>query len=48
MEPEDALKVINTSSGRSLQSMVRTPEEILSRRFGYKFSYELMEKDVRL
>ena len=45
--PEDALKVINTSSGRSLQSIVRVPQEVLSRRFDYGFAYELMEKDVR-
>ena len=44
--PEPALKVINKSSGRSLQSVVRIPNEVLTRKFGYGFAYELMLKDV--
>jgi len=41
------LECINTSSGRSLQSQVRIPEEVLSRRFGYGFDLQLMHKDCQ-
>ncbi|CAD7961262.1 unnamed protein product [Amoebophrya sp. A25] len=40
-----ALACINASSGRSLQSEARVPEEVLSRRFGYGFDLLLMQKD---
>lgn len=45
VDPERALAVINASSGRSLQTQVRIPEEVLSRRFGYGFKLGLMRKD---
>ena len=41
----DALRAINASSGRSLQTQVRLPEEVLSRRFQYNFALGLMKKD---
>lgn len=47
VSPEAALGVINKSSGRSLQSEVRIPEEVLDRRFGYGFKLNLMHKDVK-
>jgi len=46
--PQKALEVINTSSGRSLQSEVRIPEEVISRKFDYGFKFSLMHKDVRI
>jgi len=46
VDPAKALSVINTSSGRSLQTEVRIPEEVLTRRFGYGFQLGLMKKDV--
>jgi len=46
VQPEVALEAINTSSGRSLQTEVRIPTEVLSRRFDYGFKIELMLKDV--
>ena len=46
--PEKALACINKSSGRSLQTEVRVPEEVLSRRFGYGFKLQLMRKDVKI
>lgn len=46
VDPAKALEVINTSSGRSLQTEVRLPEEVLTRRFGYGFQLGLMKKDV--
>jgi 3-hydroxyisobutyrate dehydrogenase len=46
--PAAALACINKSSGRSLQTELRLPEEVLSRRFGYGFKLQLMRKDVRI
>lgn len=48
VQPEIALKAINASSGRSLQTELRLPEEILSRKFDYGFKLGLMLKDVRI
>jgi len=45
VDPAKALSVINKSSGRSLQTEVRLPEEVLSRRFNYGFKLGLMQKD---
>lgn len=45
--PEVALSVINSSSGRSLQTQARLPKEVLTREFGYGFKLPLMAKDVR-
>lgn len=47
ISPERALACINGSSGRSLQTEVRIPKEVLTRRFNYGFQYSLMEKDCR-
>ena len=47
VQPEIALNAINASSGRSLQTEVRLPEEVLSRKFDYGFKLGLMLKDVR-
>eukprot|EP00397_Hematodinium_sp_SG-2012_P020115 GEMP01020707.1.p1 GENE.GEMP01020707.1~~GEMP01020707.1.p1 ORF type:complete len:322 (+),score=78.72 GEMP01020707.1:212-1177(+) len=44
--PEKALDCINMSSGRSLQTEVRVPQEVLTRKFNYGFKLGLMEKDV--
>lgn len=48
VDPEKALASINCSSGRSLQSMERIPEEVLTGRFNYGFDFNLMRKDVRI
>ena len=48
VQPEIALNAINASSGRSLQTEVRLPEEVLSRKFDYGFKLGLMLKDVRI
>ena len=47
VKPEAALGAINASSGRSLQTQVRLPTEVLTGRFGYGFALDLMHKDVR-
>eukprot|EP00392_Amoebophrya_sp_AT5.2_P016689 g16978.t1 len=44
---QTALEAVNKSSGRSLQSEVRIVEEVLTGRYGYGFSFELMWKDLR-
>ena len=46
VKPEEALAAINSSSGRSLQTEVRIPTEVLTRRFAYGFKLDLMKKDV--
>ena len=43
-----ALSVINSSSGRSLATQERLPEEALTGRFGYGFKLPLMAKDMRI
>jgi len=48
VSPSRAVQAINKSSGRSLQSTDRIPQEVLSRRFGYGFSLGLMSKDCDL
>ena len=48
VKPEVALAAINGSSGRSLQTEVRLPVEVLSRKFSYGFKLGLMQKDVRI
>ena len=48
VQPEVALQAINDSSGRSLQTEVRIPTEVLTRRFDYGFKLGLMLKDVRI
>jgi len=45
VSPSRALEVINASSGRSLQTQVRIPEEVITRRFAYGFKLQLMQKD---
>jgi len=47
VDPSVALEVINSSSGRSLQTE-RLPENVLSRRFAYGFALSLMRKDVAI
>lgn len=46
VRPDIALEAINASSGRSLQTEVRLPTEVLSRKFHYGFKMGLMLKDV--
>jgi 3-hydroxyisobutyrate dehydrogenase len=46
ISPEIALQAINVSSGRSLQTEVRIPTEVLTRRFNYGFKLNLMRKDI--
>eukprot|EP00931_Biecheleriopsis_adriatica_P069351 TRINITY_DN43206_c0_g1_i1.p1 TRINITY_DN43206_c0_g1~~TRINITY_DN43206_c0_g1_i1.p1 ORF type:complete len:346 (-),score=91.05 TRINITY_DN43206_c0_g1_i1:49-939(-) len=48
VDPAVALDAINGSSGRSLQTEQRIPQEILTRRFGYGFKLPLMAKDCRI
>jgi len=47
VQPEIALNAMNTSSGCSLKTEERLPEEVLSRKFDYGFKLGLMLKDVR-
>ena len=47
VDPAKALSVINTASGRSLMTMQRLPEEVLSGDFNYGFKLGLMRKDVK-
>lgn len=44
--PDVAVEAINGSSGRSLQTEVRVPKEVLTREFNYGFPLGLMHKDV--
>jgi 3-hydroxyisobutyrate dehydrogenase len=46
VDPARALAAINASSGRSLMTEERIPDEVLSRRFQYGFKLGLMLKDV--
>lgn len=46
VSPDAALSVINSSSGRSLQTEVRMEQCVLHRDFNYGFKVGLMEKDV--
>lgn len=48
VEPAVALEAINGSSGRSLQTEQRLPQEVLTGRFGYGFKLPLMAKDCRM
>eukprot|EP00928_Gymnodinium_smaydae_P024387 TRINITY_DN19740_c0_g2_i1.p1 TRINITY_DN19740_c0_g2~~TRINITY_DN19740_c0_g2_i1.p1 ORF type:complete len:431 (+),score=75.04 TRINITY_DN19740_c0_g2_i1:186-1295(+) len=48
VNPAAALEVINKSSGRSLMSQARVPEEVLTREFNYGFKLGLMAKDVSI
>ena len=41
-----ALRAINGSSGRSLQTQERLPQAVLTRNFDYGFKLGLMLKDV--
>ena len=45
--PEVALAAINESSGRSWATLQRIPDNVLSRKFDYQFSLELLHKDVQ-
>jgi len=47
VDPAKALTVINTASGRSLMSMQRLPEEVLTGDFAYGFKLGFMRKDVQ-
>jgi len=46
VDPAKALEVINKSSGRSLMSEQRIPQEVLTGDFNYGFKLGLMAKDV--
>ena len=46
--PARALAAINLSSGRSLQTEARLPQQVLTRKFGYGFKLGLMLKDLRI
>merc|ERR1719238_1539839 len=46
VDPSAALQVINKSSGRSLMSQDRVPQEVVSGDFNYGFKLGLMAKDV--
>ena len=46
--PARALAAINLSSGRSLQTEARLPQQVLTRQFGYGFKLGLMLKDLRI
>ena len=44
--PEKALDAINAGSGKSLQTEVRVPKEVLTGAYNYGFGLALMKKDV--
>jgi 3-hydroxyisobutyrate dehydrogenase len=46
VDPVIALKAINSSSGRSLQTQERIPNDVLTEKFNYGFKLNLMSKDV--
>jgi 3-hydroxyisobutyrate dehydrogenase len=46
VRPDVALAAINGSSGRSLATMQRFPEHVLTRKFAHGFSVSLMDKDA--
>jgi 3-hydroxyisobutyrate dehydrogenase len=46
VDPSAALEVINKSSGRSLMSQDRVPQEVVSGDFNYGFKLGLMRKDL--
>lgn len=46
--PNQALGVLNKSSGRSLQTEARIPEQVCTGKFSYGFKLGLMLKDVRI
>ena len=46
VKADDAIAAINKSSGRSLQTQVRIPKEVLSGDYNYGFFLKLMSKDV--
>jgi 3-hydroxyisobutyrate dehydrogenase len=48
IEPARALSVINKSSGRSLMSEKRIPQDVISGWFNYGFKLGLMRKDVEI
>ena len=48
VEPDIALDVINSSSGRSLATQERVPQEVLTGKFGFGFKLPLMAKDCRI
>jgi 3-hydroxyisobutyrate dehydrogenase len=48
VDPSSALQVINKSSGRSLMSQARIPEEVVTGDFNYGFKLGLMAKDVAI
>ena len=48
IDPTRACAVINKSSGRSLMSEVRVPQDVLSGWFNYGFKLGLMQKDVNI
>mmetsp|Transcript_29330 Transcript_29330/g.91411 ORF Transcript_29330/g.91411 Transcript_29330/m.91411 type:complete len:338 (+) Transcript_29330:66-1079(+) len=48
VDPAVALEAINGSSGRSLQTEQRLPQEVLTGRFEYGFKLPLMAKDCRI
>ena len=48
VEPDIALDVINSSSGRSLATQERVPQEVLTGRYGFGFKLPLMAKDCRI
>jgi len=47
VDVSQAIKAINGSSGRSLQTEVRIPVEVLQNKYNYGFNLGLMHKDVR-
>eukprot|EP00747_Dinoflagellata_sp_TGD_P218720 gnl/TRDRNA2_/TRDRNA2_90928_c0_seq1.p1 gnl/TRDRNA2_/TRDRNA2_90928_c0~~gnl/TRDRNA2_/TRDRNA2_90928_c0_seq1.p1 ORF type:complete len:365 (+),score=51.78 gnl/TRDRNA2_/TRDRNA2_90928_c0_seq1:59-1153(+) len=48
VDPAVALATINSSSGRSMATEVRIPEQVLSRRFFHGFKLGLMKKDCEI
>jgi 3-hydroxyisobutyrate dehydrogenase len=48
VDPTAALQVINKSSGRSLMSQDRVPQEVITGDFNYGFKLGLMAKDVSI
>ena len=48
VSPDEALEVINSSSGRSMATADRVPQDVITGKFDYGFALNLMSKDCKI
>tara|TARA_A100001035_G_scaffold217824_1_gene177710 strand:- start:188 stop:688 length:501 start_codon:yes stop_codon:yes gene_type:complete len=48
VSPDVALEVINSSSGRSMATTDRVPQDVITGKFDYGFALNLMSKDCKI